>query len=121
MNKIVDSLPGRPKFRRDEIVVAGESFDVYYRDILECVKALFGDAELSPHLIFRPERHYADEDKTIRMYGDMHSGKWWWSTQVSCFIYASLFTRLNVTLKLTEGSRDDESRRYNHPHHNFVR
>jgi Plavaka transposase len=83
LNKIVDNLPSsRPKFRRNEIVVGDETLEVYHRDILECVRALYGDPEFSPHLVFKPERHYADEDKTVRMYGDMHTGKWWWDTQV---------------------------------------
>lgn len=97
LNKIIDNLPGRPKFCRDEIIVAGEVFDVYYRDILGCIKALFGDAELAPNLIFCPERHYLDEDKTIRLYGDMHTGKWWWATQV-CF-YVTLMPYFLLMLK----------------------
>jgi hypothetical protein len=84
LNRIIDSLPaGRPKFIRDEVLVAGETFDIYHRDILECIKALYSDPEFTPHLVFKPERHYTDQDETIRMYGDMYTGKWWWSTQVS--------------------------------------
>ncbi|KAJ7444241.1 hypothetical protein B0H11DRAFT_2342850 [Mycena galericulata] len=84
LNNIIDtSLPGRPKFKRKEIVVGGEAYDVYFRDILECVKALFGDPEFAAHLKVSPERHYADEDQTVRLYHDMHTGKWWWATQVS--------------------------------------
>lgn len=82
LNKIIDDLPGRPKFKREEIQIAGETFDIYHRDVLECVRALFGDPEFSPHLVVRPERHYVDEDKTIRTFSDMHTAKWWWSTQV---------------------------------------
>ncbi|KAH7906613.1 hypothetical protein BJ138DRAFT_969756, partial [Hygrophoropsis aurantiaca] len=42
LNQIIDKkLPARrPQFQREEIEIAGESFDVYFRDILECVKAL---------------------------------------------------------------------------------
>ncbi|KAJ6573665.1 hypothetical protein B0H10DRAFT_2236943 [Mycena sp. CBHHK59/15] len=82
LNNIIDKkLPGRPKFRRKEIIVAGEAYDVYFRDILECIKALYGDPEFAAHLKFAPERHYADKDETIRLYHDMHTGKWWWATQ----------------------------------------
>ncbi|EPQ52542.1 hypothetical protein GLOTRDRAFT_79649 [Gloeophyllum trabeum ATCC 11539] len=81
LNKIVDSLPGRPKFKREEVVVAGEAFEIYHRDVLECIRALYGDPEFAADLIFAPERHYADVDKTVRMYSDMHTGKWWWATQ----------------------------------------
>ncbi|KAJ7117694.1 hypothetical protein C8R44DRAFT_832357 [Mycena epipterygia] len=77
----ISGLPGRPKFKRKEIIVGGEAYDVYFRDILECVKALFGDPEFAAHLKVAPERHYADEDQTVRLYHDMHTGKWWWATQ----------------------------------------
>ncbi|KAG2344878.1 hypothetical protein BDR05DRAFT_1016338 [Suillus weaverae] len=70
LNKIIDKqLPGRPKFRREQIVVAGEAFNVFYRDIIECVKALYGDLDFANFLVFTPERHYADKEQT------------WWDTQ----------------------------------------
>jgi hypothetical protein len=86
LNQIIDrQLPcRRPCFKHEEIIVADEAFDVYSRDIMECVKALYSDPEFSPHLNYAPERHYADADKTIQMYHDIHTGKWWWSTQASC-------------------------------------
>ncbi len=62
--------------------MAGEAFDMYFRDIIECIRALFSDPEFAPYLVFAPERHYADENKTERLYHDMNTGKWWWSTQV---------------------------------------
>ncbi|KAK7041206.1 hypothetical protein R3P38DRAFT_3309998 [Favolaschia claudopus] len=83
LNKIIDEkLPGRPKFVRSEVVVNGEVFHLYSRDILECVRALWGDSEFAPYLFVAPERHYIDKDKTIHMYHNMHTGKWWWDTQV---------------------------------------
>ena len=81
--KIVDSLPStRPRFMRDELVVCDESFEMYSRDIGACFKALYGNPEFARHLFFRPERHYSDVDCTMRLYHDMHTGKWWWDTQV---------------------------------------
>lgn len=83
LNKIIDKkLPPRPAFERHEILVDGEVCDVYYRDIIACVKALFGDPKFVPYLVFAPEKHYVDEKKTKRMYHDMLTGKWWWATQV---------------------------------------
>lgn len=63
--------------------MAGEAFDVYCRDIIDCVKALYGDPEFAPYLVFVPERHYTDQDETQRLYHDLHTGKWWWNTQVT--------------------------------------
>ncbi|KAJ7055343.1 hypothetical protein C8F01DRAFT_1111491 [Mycena amicta] len=83
LNQVIDdNLPsGRPVFERHEIVMGGESFDVFSRPILPCLRALFGDPDFTEDLVFAPERHYADADKTDRMYYDMHTGKWWWATQ----------------------------------------
>lgn len=58
-----------------------ESFDVYFRDVIDCIKALYGNAEFAPYLVFTPKRHYSDADHTVRLYHDMHTGKWWWNTQ----------------------------------------
>lgn len=60
-----------------------EAYDVYFRDLIECLKALFSDPEFARYLVFLPERHYADPDKTMRLFYDMHTGKWWWEVQVS--------------------------------------
>ncbi|KAG1874431.1 hypothetical protein F4604DRAFT_1880886 [Suillus subluteus] len=83
LNQIIDrQLPcRRPRFKHEEIIVADEAFDVYSGDVMECVKALYSDPKFSQHLNYAPKRHYADANKTIRMYHDIHTGKWWWSTQ----------------------------------------
>ncbi|KAG2081953.1 hypothetical protein BD769DRAFT_1633506 [Suillus cothurnatus] len=83
LNKLIDhELPtGRPKFKREQVIVAGEAFDVYYRNIIKCVKLLYGDPDFARYLTFAPERHYADDDQTVRLFHDMHTGKWWWETQ----------------------------------------
>ncbi|EIW63618.1 uncharacterized protein TRAVEDRAFT_114206 [Trametes versicolor FP-101664 SS1] len=82
LNAIIDKLPtGRPRFVREEIVVAGEAFEVYFRDILECIRALLGDPEFAPLLLLVPEQHYTDGTKTMQVYFDMNTGKWWWATQ----------------------------------------
>ncbi|KAG2114756.1 uncharacterized protein F5147DRAFT_530123, partial [Suillus discolor] len=83
LDKIIDHelLTGCPKFKQEQIVVAGESFDVYHHDIIECIKSLYGDPDFARYLTFTPEHHYADEDQTIRLLHDMNTGKWWWNTQ----------------------------------------
>jgi Plavaka transposase len=85
LNKIIDTkLPAkRPTFTKHECEVAGETFDLYSRDIIECIKALYGDPQHAEFLTFAPERHYNDADKTSRLYHEMHTGEWWWTTQVS--------------------------------------
>jgi Plavaka transposase len=92
INKIIDEkLPGRPAFQRREVIVANEAFELFSRNISECIKSLWGDIDFTPHLIMEPERHYADADKTIRVYSEMNTGKWWWCTQVSRTYSRTLF------------------------------
>ncbi|KAN0137729.1 hypothetical protein V8E53_004485 [Lactarius tabidus] len=84
LNEIIDThLPGRPSFQRKEILVGDEVCELYFRDIIQCIRTLFFDPDFAPYLIFTPEKHYADEEKTERMYHDMHTGSWWWSTQAA--------------------------------------
>ena len=64
-------------------MIGSESCEVFYRDIVECIRSLFGDPNFTPYLHFAPEKHYTDDTKDTRMYHDMYTGKWWWATQVS--------------------------------------
>ncbi|KAF5346250.1 hypothetical protein D9758_014405 [Tetrapyrgos nigripes] len=83
LNQIIDDkLPSRPQFRTANIVVEGESFEIYFRDIMECVEALFRDPKFAPYMKFVPEKHWTDSSKQTRMFHDMHTGEWWWSRQV---------------------------------------
>ncbi|KAG1860757.1 hypothetical protein F4604DRAFT_1882538 [Suillus subluteus] len=83
LNKIINyKLPtGRPKFKREQVIVVGESFDVYYCDILECIKSLYGDPDFARYLTFTPKCYYTDKDQTVRLFHDMYTGKWWWNAQ----------------------------------------
>ena len=48
LNKIIDNkLPGRPQFKRHEIVQSDEAFEFYSWDIIECLHTLWGDPEFS--------------------------------------------------------------------------
>ncbi|KAG1898389.1 uncharacterized protein F5891DRAFT_955757 [Suillus fuscotomentosus] len=95
LNKMIDKdLPGRPKFLHEQIIVAGEAFNVFYRDIIKCIKALYSDPDFADFLVFAPEHHYADEDQTIRLFHDMHTGQWWWDTQVSTVLKPSRCTHI---------------------------
>ena len=67
-------------------MVAGKSFDLYVQDVVDCVRALWANPDFLPYLVFEPKQHYADDDHTVRMYHDMHTGKWWWATQVGTLI-----------------------------------
>ena len=82
LNKIVDTLPGPPPFETNEFTIGGERLQFHCRNIILCVKALFGNPEFAEDLIFAPEWHYTDDQRTCRIYNELHTGDWWWSVQV---------------------------------------
>jgi hypothetical protein len=85
LNKLIDQeLPGRPSFRQQEVMVGTEVCDVFFRDVIPCIRALFADPDLAQYLVMAPEKHftYGSDGERIHMYHDMHTGRWWWSTQV---------------------------------------
>ena len=63
-------------------ILAGESYNVHFREIIPSLCALFGDPKFSDHLIFAPELHYQDASHTVQVFSEMYTGKWWWSVQV---------------------------------------
>ncbi|EIN09278.1 hypothetical protein PUNSTDRAFT_113700 [Punctularia strigosozonata HHB-11173 SS5] len=82
LNTIIDTrIPGRPKFQHSEVAIGEGVYDLYSRDVIACIRDLFGDEEFAPLLVFTPEQHYTNADKSERLYHDMHTGEWWWKTQ----------------------------------------
>ena len=83
LNTIIDKkLPGYPSFKSSVIKIGGENLQFHYRDILGCIRAIYGNPEFAHDLVFAPERHYLDSEQTCRVYSEMHTGDWWWSVQV---------------------------------------
>ncbi|KAF8262183.1 hypothetical protein EI94DRAFT_1773259 [Lactarius quietus] len=84
LDGIIDkSLPGRPNFQCHVVMVGSKVYEVFYRDIINCIRSLFRDPTFTPYLCFGPEKHYMDYMKTMQMYHDMQTGKWWWSTKMT--------------------------------------
>ena len=85
LNQIIDKkLPnGLPQFVQEEVELNGHKYEFYHRDIIQCVRALYGDPELADFLIHAPEKLYTGPDKKVRIYSEMHTGHWWWTRQVS--------------------------------------
>ncbi|KAF8257246.1 hypothetical protein EI94DRAFT_1632425, partial [Lactarius quietus] len=83
LNEIInDKLPGRPPFQCHKIVVASEHLQFYFRDILQSIRSLFGDPKFARDMVYALERHYANSERSSRVYSEMHTGDWWWAVQV---------------------------------------
>ncbi|KAI0823223.1 hypothetical protein BC628DRAFT_1325565 [Trametes gibbosa] len=92
LNTIIDEqLPHQqPLFARYEAEIDGEKFEMYARPVLECILSLYRDPEHAQYLCFAPECHYADRDKTVRLYHDLHTGEWWWTMQSAYPVYLTI-------------------------------
>lgn len=82
LNSLIDGLPGRPSFECRDICFGNETYQFHFRDVLQCIRAIYGDPRFAQDLVFAPERHYEDHERTRRVFSDMYTGDWWWSTQV---------------------------------------
>jgi len=83
LNKVIDEhLPGHPPFVSQSLDIAGKTLYLYYRNIIQCIRSLFCDLKFTGDLIFAPECHFTNEQRTSRVYSDMHTGDWWWAAQV---------------------------------------
>jgi len=89
--KIDDDLPTCPTFQRKEVSFGGEALEFYYRDIMKCIQAIYSDPQFADVLVFAPERHYTSQERTCRIYNELHTGDWWWKVQVRN--YKSIKTR----------------------------
>ncbi|KAH8976730.1 hypothetical protein EDB92DRAFT_1810600 [Lactarius akahatsu] len=84
LNDIIDKeLPGCPPFKCQDLTIAGDTHQVYFRDTLQCIRSLYGNPEFARDLAFAPERHYVDHRRACRVYSEMHTGDWWWAVQTS--------------------------------------
>jgi hypothetical protein len=83
--RIDDEIPEqpRPPFLCEEVTFGDERLDFHYRDVMQSIRAVYGDPEFAQELVFAPEKHYTDQDRECRIYNEMHTGDWWWKVQVS--------------------------------------
>ena len=83
LNDVIDkALPGRPAFETRRVVSGGETLELHFRNILACIRCIYGDPEFAQDLAVAPERHYTDQEQTDRVFSEMYTGDWWWAVQV---------------------------------------
>lgn len=84
LNQKIDQLPGYGAWSFTHVTVEGSDtkHELFLRNPIDCIKALFADPAFEDHLTFAPERHFADSKRKIRLYTDMKTGEFWWEIQV---------------------------------------
>ncbi|KIY60598.1 hypothetical protein CYLTODRAFT_427819, partial [Cylindrobasidium torrendii FP15055 ss-10] len=86
----VDAIPRRAGQWYDKHIIfpdrPNEVYTLRHRDILECIRSLWGDPELSEHIVYKPCKIFqkSSEDgkeRGSRLYNEMWTGQWWWFVQ----------------------------------------
>ena len=89
----VDKLPRGPKWTCTTITIEGdnmeqgggravEEYNLWARDIVDCVRELICNPVFKGFMHFAPEKHFSNTARTSRVYDEMWTGDWWWKTQV---------------------------------------
>ncbi|KAH9074684.1 hypothetical protein EDB83DRAFT_2515547 [Lactarius deliciosus] len=99
LNNIIDKeLPEHPQFKCEDLIIAGNTFQFYFRDVLQCIRTLYRNPKFTRDLVFAPERHYTDHKRTCRVYSEIHTGNWWWAVQTSLEVHQPGATVIPVIL-----------------------
>jgi hypothetical protein len=57
-------------------------YTVRHRDPVEAIRSLWGDPELSQHIVYKPKKVFSDATQIRRVFGEMWTGQWWNAVQV---------------------------------------
>lgn len=83
----IDKLPHGPAWEVHKVEINdGSEVSTHYfygRNIVQIVRELIGNAEHNDKIHYAPEQHWTSEDRTMRIYGEMWTARWWWRQQVS--------------------------------------
>ncbi|KZV91631.1 hypothetical protein EXIGLDRAFT_769682 [Exidia glandulosa HHB12029] len=96
LNQKIDQLPGYGAWQQRTISIQAEgstqlqSHEVFYRDPMDCLRALWADPAFQAELMVSPEMRWFSKSRTIRMYLDMNTGDWWNAKQVRAAHYTIL-------------------------------
>ncbi|KAF8256615.1 hypothetical protein EI94DRAFT_1855746 [Lactarius quietus] len=103
LNDIIDQeLPGRLPFKCHDLVIGGDTLQLYFWDILQCIRSLFGDPEFARDMASTPECHYTDHQWSGHVYSEMNTGNWWWAVQKLMAPIAAC-SEIGVTMKSGNG------------------
>ncbi|KAF9455751.1 hypothetical protein BDZ94DRAFT_1135920, partial [Collybia nuda] len=54
-----------------------QKFTIRHRDVIQCIKSLWGDPAFADHLVYQPRRVFSDSTRKNRVYSELWTGKWW--------------------------------------------
>ncbi|KAI0737726.1 hypothetical protein C8Q80DRAFT_1114756 [Daedaleopsis nitida] len=67
-----------------------ETAELWMRDPVECVRELIGNPLFRENMCYAPKRVFADSEGNVRIYDNMWTANWWWDTQLSLPVGATI-------------------------------
>ncbi|KAJ3489169.1 hypothetical protein NLI96_g2326 [Meripilus lineatus] len=81
LNQIIDhELPNLAEWSCTQIDLSTKtdaSYEMYSRDILQCIRVLYGNPAFSEEMAYAPEKHFSDIEMIHRIFSEMHICDWW--------------------------------------------
>lgn len=62
--------------------VKSSEYIVRYRCVTDVIRFLLGHIPFKDHLSYAPVRRFTTDEPATRVYDEMHTGDWWWDTQL---------------------------------------
>ncbi|KAF8433433.1 hypothetical protein BGX38DRAFT_1289941 [Terfezia claveryi] len=60
----------------------------FYRDVEQCIRYLLHQKVYAQYLVFKSQKDFDRQGN--RVYTEMHTGDWWWDTQMTLPVASSL-------------------------------
>ncbi|KAJ3489193.1 hypothetical protein NLI96_g2329 [Meripilus lineatus] len=81
LNQIIDhELPNLAEWTATVMELftkTNTTYDMYSRDILKCIRVLYGNPAFAEDMAYAPEKHFSDVRMIHRMFSEMHICDWW--------------------------------------------
>ncbi|KAH8094594.1 hypothetical protein DFH11DRAFT_1555464 [Phellopilus nigrolimitatus] len=82
--KKMEKLPGMAPWQERTIRLADDPDEehlIQYRNPIQAIKNLWSNPAHAKHMVYAPEKMWANADRDSRLYNEMWTGNWWWTLQ----------------------------------------
>jgi hypothetical protein len=88
LHKVLDDIPPRAEWHSKKLAFEDrpeDEYTIYYRNPIDAMRSLLGSPAHAKDIVYRPKKIFRDKEKSVRIYNEMWTGKWWHAIQV-CFL-----------------------------------
>lgn len=85
LHKSLDAIPPRAEWHSKKLAFEdrpNDEYNIYYRNPIDAIQSLLGNPVHAKDIVYCPKKIFRDHTKSVRIYNEMWSGKWWHAIQV---------------------------------------